>query len=199
MSWTGIESWARTNAPGLPFQPPSSAADIAAAEEVLGLTLPPSLATWWQQFGGTGDKYTRWELIPDSWQPHSLREALHFRTLMIDAIRGIAFSSPEEERAYEAEALREPAGTPCTELWLPAWLPIAADGCGWELFVDLRGGPSHGCVMEWDKYGGAESEPLWTDVTAMFEFALRALEGGDDEHRVVLDDGLFWRVTHTVT
>ncbi|MFI6102248.1 SMI1/KNR4 family protein [Lentzea sp. NPDC051213] len=194
MSWTGIEAWARTNLPELVFLPPSSAADIAAAEETLGRALPGDLAAWWRQYGGVGDEYTRWEFVPPSWQPHSLREALHFRTLMIDAIRGIAFSSPDEEAAYEATALAEPAGTPCSDLWLPAWLPIAADGCGWELFVDLRGGPAHGCVMEWDKYGGAEGEPLWPNVTEMFDHALRALDsGGDNEHKLVFEhDSFYW-------
>lgn len=193
MNWSGIEAWSRTNAPGLVFSPPASAEDITAAEKILGLTLPADLAAWWRHFGGIGDEYNRWELVPPHWQPYSLSEALRNRTLMIEAIRGIAFSSPEEEAAFEAAALREPAGTQCPELWLPAWLPIAADGCGWELFVDLRGGPSHGCVMEWDKYGGAERDPVWPNVTAMLDFALRALEGDNDEHHVVIeDDRLYW-------
>ncbi|MFS8099089.1 SMI1/KNR4 family protein [Lentzea alba] len=187
MSWTGIEAWARTHAPKLPLLPPSSPADIAAAEDVLGLTLPADLAAWWRQFGGIDDKYTRWELIAPSWHPYSLREALDDRTRMMDAIRGIASSSPDEEAASG-----EPAGSPCSDWWLPGWLPIASDGCGWLLFVDLRGGPLHGCVMEWDKYGGAENEPLWPNVTEMFAFALRALESGDGERRVALDDGLYW-------
>ena len=194
MSWSGIESWARTNAPALhaAFLPPSSGADIAAAEEVLGLPLPADLVAWWRQFGGIGDRYRHWALIPPHWQPHGLSRALHYRTLMIDAIRGIAFSSPEEERAFEATALQEPAGTPCPDLWLPAWLPVAADGCGYELFADLREGPQRGCVMEWGKYDGAATEPLWPNVDAMFDDTLRALEGHGRYRVEIESDYLSW-------
>lgn len=46
--------------------------------------------------------------------------------------------------------------------------------------------------MEWDKYHGAAGEPLWPNVTAMFNAALRALEDRG-EHRVTVESGyLSW-------
>ncbi|MGW6442550.1 SMI1/KNR4 family protein [Lentzea sp. NPDC055074] len=188
MSWTDIEDWIGEKVPALhaALLPPSSAVDVADAEESLGYVLPADVSAWWRRFGGIGETYTHWPLVPTMWQPHGLATALRLRTLMTAAISGIAFATLGEEKDYEAAALREPAGTPCVDIWLPAWLPVASDGSGWELFVDLRGGPSHGCVMEWDKYSGADSGPLWTDVTAMFDDAARALRG-ETKHRIVFE------------
>jgi cell wall assembly regulator SMI1 len=188
VSWTDIETWIGENSPALhaALLPPSSAVDIADAEETIGYALPAELVGWWRQFGGVGETYTRWPLVPPMWQPHGLDNALLLRTLMTQAISGIAFRTLGEEKDYEAAALREPAGTSCVDIWLPAWLPVAADGSGHELFVDLRGGPRHGCVMEWDKYSGADSEPLWPGVTAMLDDALSALRG-ETGHRLVFE------------
>lgn len=188
MSWTDIETWIGENSPALyaVLLPSSSAVDIADAEESIGYALPAELVGWWRQFGGIGETYARWALVPPMWQPHGLDNALRLRTMMMQAISGIAFRTLGEEKDYEATALREPAGTPCVDIWLPAWLPVAADGSGHELFVDLRGGDLHGCVMEWDKYSGADRDPLWPNVTAMLDDALRALRG-ETGHRLVFE------------
>ncbi|MDX3659320.1 SMI1/KNR4 family protein [Streptomyces sp. ID05-26A] len=193
MSWTDIEGWIGENAPALhaALLPPSSAVDITDAEESIGYALPDDVSAWWRRFGGIGETYTHWPLVPTMWQPHGLTTALRLRTLMSEAISGIAFTTLGEEKDYEAVALREPAGTPCVDIWLPAWLPVAADGSGWELFVDLRAGSRHGCVMEWDKYSGADSDPLWPSVSAMFDDAARSLRG-ETGHRVVFERNDFY-------
>ncbi|MET9225906.1 SMI1/KNR4 family protein [Lentzea sp. NPDC003310] len=194
MSWTDIETWIGEKAPVLhaALLPPSSAVDVADAEETLGRALPEDLAAWWRTFGGIGENtYTHWPLVPSMWQPHGLAAALDCRTLMMRAISGIAFATLGEEKDYEAAALREPAGTPCVDIWLPAWLPVAADGSGYELFVDLRDGPRHGCVMEWGKYSGADGDPLWPNVTAMLDEASRALRG-ETEHRISFEHNHFY-------
>lgn len=195
MSWTGIESWVRAQSPALhaALLPPATDADLAAAEETLGRPLPADLAAWWRLFGGIAETYTHWPLVPPHWQPHGLAGALRLRKLMIQAISGIHFATRGEEQDFEAAALREPAGTPCMELWLPAWLPVAGDGAGYELFVDLRAGERHGCVMEWDKYSGADRDPVWPDVTAMLAETVRALSGGHDDRRLVFEHNhFFW-------
>ncbi|HEX8866638.1 MAG TPA: SMI1/KNR4 family protein [Lentzea sp.] len=195
MRWTAIESWVRATSPTLhaALRPPATDSDIAAAEEVLGLLLPAELVAWWQQFGGIAQTYRRWPLIPPHWQPLGLDGALRLRKVMIDAISGIHFSTRGEEKDFEAAALREPAGTPCTELWLPAWLPVATDGLGYWLFVDLRGGEQHACVVEWDKYSGADRSPVWPSVTAMLDETVRALSGDHDQYRLVFEhNDFFW-------
>ncbi|HEX7306984.1 SMI1/KNR4 family protein [Lentzea sp.] len=185
MSWIDVERWAGENLPKLhaTLLPPSSAQDIAAAESAIGHRFPADLAAWWREFGGIGEKTLLWDLIPGCWQPQGLAQALEDRAMVMEVRNDLFDSSPEA-------ALREPAGTPNTELWLPAWLPVATDLGGGHLFVDLRGGPRHGCVIEWNKVEGADGVPVYADVTAMLDHASRALRG-HTEHRVVVRDGYF--------
>lgn len=194
MSWTRIDNWFRTNAPAVhaTFQPPASGADIAAAEEIIGTPLPADVAAWWRAFGGQS-AFTA--IVPPWWRPHSISSALSTRDMMIEVTWSVFFPPPAEDEGdeYEAIEMARPAGTPHSEIWLPAWVPIAASGGGDELFVDLRGGPAHGCVMEWTKSGGASQEPFWPSISAMFDDVVRALEGNDGEHQPVVDeDGFNW-------
>ena len=170
MSWSQIESWVAANRPGLhaTLLPPSSTEDVTAAERAIGHELPADLAAWWREFGGIGEKTLLWDLIPGHWQPQGLASALADRALVMEVRNGLFDASPEP-------ALHLPAGTPETELWLPAWIPVATNLGGSHLFADLRDGPLHGCVMAWDNVEGADTEPLYRDVTAMLDRAARAL------------------------
>jgi hypothetical protein len=60
------------------------------------------------------------------------------------------------------------------------WLPIADDGGGGYLFADLRHGPSHGCVMQWDKCEAATLKPQWPSVTTMLAEIADALQHKTD-------------------
>ncbi|MBF6469045.1 hypothetical protein IU427_28330 [Nocardia beijingensis] len=84
-----------------------------------------------------------------------------------------------DDGAETAEFVAAPAGTRCPPYWLPVWLPIAASA-GPRLVCDLRHGPLHGCVMEWDEYRAASVEKRWTSVTAMLTEIADALEYGTD-------------------
>jgi hypothetical protein len=71
---------------------------------------------------------------------------------------------------FAADAAQEdlaPAGSPCKGAWLPRWLPIAGDGCGNDLFVDLRPGPAHGCVRQFLRDDGAGDAAWWGGAAAM--------------------------------
>jgi len=185
VSWTDIETWINANLPKLhaTLLPPSSTEDIRAAEQAIGHPLPTDLAAWWRQFGGIGEKTLLWDLIPGYWQPQGLTSALDDRAMILEVRNELFDSSPEA-------ALREPAGTQNSELWLPAWVPVATNLGGSWLFVDLRGGPLRGCVMAWDNIEGADTEPLYPNVTAMLDHVSRALRG-ETEHRMVVKDGYF--------
>ncbi|MFD9697770.1 SMI1/KNR4 family protein [Lentzea sp. NPDC059081] len=185
MSWTDVESWIREHLPALhaTLLPPSATQDITAAGRTIGHPLPADLAAWWRVFGGIGEKTLLWDLVPGYWQPEGLAEALRDREMIMEVRNDLFDSSPEA-------ALREPAGTPNGELWLPAWVPVATNLGGSHLFVDLRDGPLHGCVMAWDNVEGADGGPLYADVTALLDFTSRAL-WGHTEHRVVVKDDYF--------
>ncbi|MGC4792206.1 hypothetical protein ACLQ22_30830 [Micromonospora sp. DT178] len=71
-----------------------------------------------------------------------------------------------------------PAGTVC-ETWLPAWLPVATNHGGGNLFVDLRGGPKNGCVMEFYRAGDALAQ--WKDVAEMLDDIADRLEEDEAE------------------
>jgi cell wall assembly regulator SMI1 len=80
-------------------------------------------------------------------------------------------------------------------MWLPGFLPIATDGGGADLFVDLRSGPEHGCVREFDKVY-TDGNPRWANVTAMLADiadALANLSAIDGFHPRLDHDGtLHW-------
>lgn len=86
MSWTAIDAWVAENSPTLraAFRPPSSARDLAAAEEAIGYPLLADLAAWWRRFGGIGDASLLWTLVPERWQPQGLRDALADREMIME-------------------------------------------------------------------------------------------------------------------
>ncbi|MCW3840533.1 hypothetical protein ONA70_10540 [Micromonospora yasonensis] len=114
---------------------------------------------------------------PPGFVPYSIDEALKSRRLWMDVARQLAlvdeleaFTGSENNRPYR------PAGTRC-DTWLPAWLPVATNWGGANLFVDLRGGPRYGCVMEFYRDAGAAAEPEWPDMAAMlYDIADRLAE-----------------------
>jgi len=78
-----------------------------------------------------------------------------------------------------SESVDLEAGSPLTGDFSPLFIPFAGlDGnC---LFVDLRRGPQHGCVTEWDEVDAAYDSPRWASVDAMFVELLAALRSGDE-------------------
>lgn len=159
------------------------------AEEELGRPLPADLKAWWSYADGAhlGSHPDGGPLIPPWFVPYSISEALKSRRVWMEVARQIAPVPIAQLEAFIAAQNELPAGTGC-ETWLPAWLPIATDAGGANLFVDLRGGRRHGCVMEYYKDAGASAGPEWADVAAMlYDIADRLAEGGPervDEGRV---------------
>jgi hypothetical protein len=112
-------------------------------------------------------------LVPPGFVPYSIEGALKSRRSWLKVMH-----------AYDEqpELAPGPAGSPC-DVWLPEFMPIAADGCGTDLFVDLREGPARGCVMEYDKVGAAGYEDstradvsMWPNVASMLAEVADALD-----------------------
>ncbi|PRX99013.1 SMI1/KNR4 family protein SUKH-1 [Allonocardiopsis opalescens] len=158
-------------------------ADLDFVSALLNRPLPPDLVAWWRMSCGvTGHVGGR--LIPPGYAPHDIDGVVDTRESLLETwMEGV----PEDDIAA---LLAQPAGTPVAG-WLPVWLPVAGDGGGGELFVDLRSGPLNGCVMRWDKVETAEFDPLWPSVSAMLSDIADALERGveiDGVRAVVVED-----------
>lgn len=168
-TWDRIVGWLERHAPAVAgaIDPPAAESVLARAETAVGVPLPADLVAWWRRADGM-----RWTnphpgaLLPPRFVPHSVQRALESRRMWLEVM-----SSCHEE----PEPPSGPAGSP-GDVWSPVWMPIAADGGGTELFVDLRGGSAHGCVMTYDKVGAATLAPQWPSVTAMLAEVADALE-----------------------
>ncbi|MGC5018793.1 hypothetical protein [Micromonospora sp. DT47] len=80
--------------------------------------------------------------------------------------------NPPDTRAemerFVASQNSQPAGTMKGGLyWLPRWLPVAGDGMGGGLFMDLREGPLHGCLVEFTREDHAGT-PRWESLTQLW-------------------------------
>jgi cell wall assembly regulator SMI1 len=173
-SWNRIAAWLRDHTPvsAAHLGPPAAKDDIAVVEALLGRPLPADLVAWWgHACGVTG--FGEGRLIPPRFAPHTVYAALDLRELMLEV-------APCKDDAEAAALVAEPAGSPCTPYWLPVWLPIAYDGGGCYLFTDLRGGPRHGCIMQWGEYAAATLEPQWPGIGAMLADIAGALHHGTD-------------------
>lgn len=152
------ESWKRTVA-SLPVPPaPFPPTDLDAVERVLDRPLPADLAEWWR-VGGRVE-----HLIPPEHTPLSAAAALEIRRDRLD----------EHLRRGESIVDGE-AGDP-SRGFQSAFVPIAGDSAGRLLFVDLRGGPLHGCVGEWDD--GFVDVVHWPSVAEMLGDVADALVHG---------------------
>ncbi|MGW5671086.1 SMI1/KNR4 family protein [Micromonospora sp. NPDC003776] len=189
-----IDEWLRQNAPltRSALRPPASEADIATVEEALGRRIPVSLRALWAYADGAYSplQVDGGSLIPPSFAPYSIAQALDSRETWMRVDRRISPIPLANFDAYVATQNRQPAGTRC-DTWLPAWLPIASDHGGGDLFVDLRDGRSHGCVLHYRADAGVLSGPEWSDVAAMlFDIAERMTE---DECHLDEQGRLSWR------
>ena len=111
-------------------------------------------------------------MLPPRYAPYTIDEAIDCRDLMLEV------DSCADDTELAA-LIAQPAGSPCT-CWLPVWLPIAHDGGGNHLFVDLRPGLLNGCIMEWDEYEAAVLEPRSPSTATMLAEIADALEHGTD-------------------
>ena len=141
------ESWTRiTNLLNVTAFEPSL---VPLVSEALDRPLPPDLAEWWR-VGGCAER-----LIPLEHTPLPIPAALEARRDRLDQALRHGDSIVDGE-----------AGDP-SHGFHSAFIPIAHDPHGRHLFVDLRGGPLHGCVGEWDDIGGFVDVISWPSVAEM--------------------------------
>jgi cell wall assembly regulator SMI1 len=165
-SWTCIVDWLTRSAPATAAQlaPPPSAEEIAQAAKVIGRELPDDLVRWWQATG----------FSPES--VHPLLPWLHVPLTIPDALEVRRFWLDVHVRIGEAIVSGE-AGEP-SHTFQSAFLPIAADGSGQYLFVDLRDGLLRGCIGQWDHEHSFDDTIRWASVTDMLDDIAGALTHG---------------------
>jgi cell wall assembly regulator SMI1 len=208
-SWNRIRTWLAAHAPGVlaKIRQPASGADIAAAQEVVGVPLPEDLVALWRLADGVANVWPHvGHLLPPWFDPYPVATAVRRRETWIEVwhdeearFGGVPYGQGVREvmewaggslptiEEQVAEFMAQPAGTPCEGMYLPIWLPVAGSGMGLDLFVDLRRGPLRGCVMRFDRVGTAQLEPDWPSVAAMLADVAGAFEHGlaiGDRHPV---------------
>lgn len=175
-------AWLDHHAPltGSAFIPSEDDAAVEALSVASGLEPPEDLREWWAVCGGTADLAFA-EVLPPFYTPLGPGNALRSWQL--------------KERFWPRDLDTE-AGTPTTGFH-PRWLPIAFDGCGDALAVDLRPGVLSGCVVEWDRERGEMLKPEWTSLDEMLDQVATALEHlgriGHCEPLITADGHLGWR------
>lgn len=161
----------------------------------MGVDLPTDLVAWWRRANGSasGWSHQRFDLLP-MFGPCRIEDALNQRKTWLEVWRDHPIERGWLTETDIARAQAKPAGTEAG-MWLPGFLSIASSGGGADLFVDLRSGPMHGCVREFDKVD-TDGGPRWANVTAMLTDIVHALErdGVLNGYRALLDsDGtLCW-------
>lgn len=205
-SWAAIAAWLKANAPETAnaIRPPAPEPLIRSLEAEAPNGWPGGLSALYRMADGA-ERSTAGYIYP-RYRPLPLAEAGRTRQMLLgieaqvgeaaNAAFERAQNSPlyrnlrtlhqagsgvpltEPQKPYDpAKAEADDAGTRAS-FFIAPFLPIAEDGSGDFLFVDLRGGRQHGCVGEYFK-GDADWRPaIWPSVEALLEDILSSLESG---------------------
>lgn len=126
-AWIRIEDWLRRHAPvsAAVLAPPADPAEIAAAEDTLGLALPAELAESLRRHNGL----RKWAKILPEKPPLSVARIVKHRQMCMDIAADIdGFTTLDGDT--------EP-------WWHELWVPFA-ESDGDAQVIDLRPGPGHG-------------------------------------------------------
>jgi cell wall assembly regulator SMI1 len=150
------------------FLPPPDPLKVDALERALQLPIPADLRAWWRCSDGVDAVAAAPRvLIPDSYLPMPIDAAVDWREQLLN----IGFMTTNlSDLDYQNMVERyenEPAGTPNGAFWLPSRLPFAFNGGSVGLFIDLRHGPLHGCVVPYFRDSAGAHDPRWSSVLDM--------------------------------
>jgi cell wall assembly regulator SMI1 len=179
-SWARITAWLGAQVPAMAagFAPPATDDEVDAASREVGVAFPPDLRAWFGLVGGNEGQFG--SLVPAYFDPLSVAASLADRKIWLEV--------GEDEEVGDVAGTEEFA-------WHPSWVPIAQDAGGTTLFVDLREGDAHGCVMEYDKVEACDGTVRWPSVAALLVEIADALDSGGEVsgyRATVGPDGLTW-------
>ncbi|TDQ53087.1 outer membrane protein assembly factor BamB family protein [Actinorugispora endophytica] len=170
-SWKRVLDWLDANVPGSPElrrEPPTDEEVRRLEEEALGFPLPPDLVAWWRM-----PRFDDLTVFPPDHASIGLGEVASIRGAALES-RGAdsGFADPAHDGDGDGEA-----GTPPPH-YSEYFVPIAADGSGDHMFVDLREGPRQGCVMSW-RHDDANDEPAeWPSLAHLLADVADAMHDG---------------------
>ncbi|MEU0881361.1 SMI1/KNR4 family protein [Lentzea sp. NPDC005914] len=182
-SWERIENWLQGN--GIEPKPPLEATTLTAAQ-ALGHPLPADLTESLLRHDGSPRTLVppRWTLLPlqtslDVWKRKTddlaARQAAEIEEIDEDEEEDFSAVEEGEEDAFWG--------------WNAAWFPVAGDGGGCHLVVDLR----TGVLGEHDPETGTRFGSPWRSVAELLEATAAALHGEDPEWRAaVVEWGIDW-------
>lgn len=168
-AWREIRGWLAANAPMTheAIRPPAGARALSEAEAELGFPLGPDLTAWWTCHDGTA--YGAGEVLP-AHTPYSVEHMRRSWRLWVRIAEEVwdesARSKPDDRAGDMAFAFPK------------LMVPVATDGSGDDLTVDLRPGPRHGCVMPYDHEQGALMPPPYTGLGDLLDAVATALRSG---------------------
>jgi len=130
-TWKRIEDWLAAHAPAAAagLNPPASDADIAAAEQCVGVTFPEAVRASFRRHDGQ-DPEAPW--LMDGWELLSLARLRDEWKVWRDLLDGGDFAETRSDG--DGETVR-------SDWWHPAWIPLTYNGCGDHHCVDLAPGP----------------------------------------------------------
>jgi cell wall assembly regulator SMI1 len=163
-SWAHIHTWLSTHAPATlaAIRPPATQDVLDHVETHLG---EPDLIAWWSAHDGTAAPAG--QVLP-GYTPFGLAESARSRTLWLEIAQDVW-----DDWAREAGAAN-PAGEPAWA-FLPQFVPIATNGSGDDLIVDLRPGINRGCLKEYHHEQGALGRPVAPSLKALIAEVALAL------------------------
>lgn len=174
-AWRRVVAWCAERAPvtAAAFHGPVDEAALAAVQQDLGQVWPDDLVAWLRVSDGA-DRSTAASIIPWGFMPSPIERIGENWRMMTDISREVG--EADDLAVMEAQ----PAGSRAS-LFLSGWVPIADDGGGDHLFVDLRPGELHGCVCRfWEDgfHGPDYGVHFWSNVAHMAESLADALAAG---------------------
>jgi len=173
--WGQVLAWCRGNAPATAavIRGPADERALSDAQAEMGMRWPEELLAWLRLSNGV-DPSLDGQMLPVCYAP------LGADQIVEDWKRLTSYPIPAEDILAAAA---QPAGSDWSA-FSPSWIPIAADFCGGYLFVDLRSGPRHGCIGDYDKVEGFFAPPVWDGIGDMLDSVAFALSStpGDTDH-----------------
>jgi cell wall assembly regulator SMI1 len=177
-SWRNVVAWCRENAPvtAETLRGPASEEVLAAAQAEMGYDWPPDLLAYLR--AGDGARRTIHADVILGFIPMGVDQIMSDWRLMRDVINGGEWLEPGEVEASEAGE----AGTYCG-VWCRTFIPVGDYTTGDFLFIDLRSGPLHGCIREWEDGAAYPREPEWDSVASMLADIDEGLHTGRRDNR----------------